>query len=501
MERHRHVSLDSLAGAALAAVVVLSAVAVALLHWGGSEWQRSGVMALSGFVAVGLVLTLAIRRSRSLARMEDVAERMLAVDRPRRGGAIPAVVRDDALPVDLVPLNHALEELGHRIEVQLKEVAKKSRNLEALIDAMDEPLLATDNAERVILCNRSAEAIFGSGPEGLNGRPISEVLTQSTFLEMHAAARSGQTRRSRVRAATPLGQRVFQVSASPVPVAWGEGIFGAVMVFRDVTELDQAVQIKTDFVANASHELRTPVAAIRGAAETLQSTGDDPAMAERLRGMILQHALRLQEMLRDLLDLSRLESPEVALRIAPIDLAETASTMRGLFEADLEQRRLRLVFDYDDDLDGFATDRKLLTLMLRNLIENATKFAFEGTEIRVRGSVVEAEVAPVNGKYPPPSPITGPTRGVVRFEVADQGVGVPINLQERVFERYYQVDPARNGAINKRGTGLGLAIVKHAAKALGGRAGLKSVWGEGTTAYVEFPVQFGIDEEPAPAPE
>src|SRR5262249_7411287 len=157
------------------------------------------------------------------------------------------------------------------------EVAKKTRNLEALIAAMDEPLLATDKDERVLLCNRSAEAVLegvaggatGAGG-GLIGRRIDEVFTHAELLEMHGAGRAGQVRRSRFTLLTPIGRRVFQVSASPVPVAWGQGVFGAVMVLRDVTELDQAVQVKAEFVANASHELRTPVAAIRGAAETLQ---------------------------------------------------------------------------------------------------------------------------------------------------------------------------------------------------------------------------------------
>lgn len=482
MGRSRSWGMDSLAGAALGSVILLVAAGLAMLSWDGPWAGRGGVIVGAGAISAALIVTLARRRHRSLSDMESVAGRMLAVDRPRRGGALPAVVRDETLPADLVPLNHALEELGHRIEVQLKEVAKKTRNLEALLDAIDEPLIATDNAERILLCNRSAEAIFDAGPGGLKGKTVGDVLTQASFLELHAAARQGQTRRLRLRAATALGQRVFQVSASPVPVAWGEGIYGAVMLFRDVTELDQAVQVKTDFVANASHELRTPVAAIRTAAETLQAAGDDPVMSERLRVMILQHAERLQDMLRDLLDLSRLESPDVAVRVAPVDLREIVVTLRSMFEQDLSERRLSLEFDFEDDLSHMATDAKLLMLVLRNFVENAVKFAFEGTAVRVRGTVVEAVVAS--------EPASGPTRGVARFEVIDKGVGVPIHLQERVFERYYQVDPARTGSPTKRGTGLGLAIVKHAAKALGGRAGITSVWGEGTTAYAEIPVEF-----------
>lgn len=392
-------------------------------------------------------------------------------------------------------LERGLDDLRRRLESQVKEVAKKTRNLEALIAAMDEPLLATDQQERVLLCNRSAEAVLGGEGEGalLVGRRIDEVFTHAEVLEMHAAARGGQVRRARVPLVTPLGRRVFQVSASPVPVAWGQGVFGAVVVLRDVTELDQAVQVKTEFVANASHELRTPVAAIRSAAETLKvAMGDDPAMASRVAGMIVSHAGRLEELLRDLLDLTRLESPDVPVKSEAVAIAEVEKSVRGLFEEVCRQRRLRLVFEVDEVLNEpgiggvVRTDRKLLHLALRNMVENATKFAFEDTEVRVSVQLVEQDV-------PDGAAAGGIGRGVVRWEVSDRGIGIPLNQQERVFERFYQVDGARTGtgAGGKRGTGLGLAIVKHAVRALGGRVGLRSVWGQGTTVWVEAPVGLG----------
>ncbi len=440
------------------------------------------------------------RELRVIAALEKAAAEMLLADRPIRGGLGQAWgVAPDEVPGDLRPLAGSLQALGDRFHTQLKLAAKNSRNLEALIDAMDEPLLATDNEDRIILCSRSTEAVLGSrgsDEQGVIGRTIREVFTSAEILEMHALAKAGQVRRGRVRVITPIGQRTFQVSASPVPAAWGEGVFGAVLALRDVTELDQAVQVKTDFVANASHELRTPVAAIRTAAETLEAAGDDPKMSERLRGMIVSHAERLEEMLRDLLDLSRLESPDVPLKIERIDLDELVRTLRTLAELPCRERHLTLSFEFEDELDGIRTDRKLLLLILRNLVENATKFAHEHTTIRVIATVVEAEIdrPGVNAAIRPQDAhragIDGPYPAVVRFEVIDKGIGIPLSHQERVFERYYQVDPARTGGgpTWRRGTGLGLAIVKHAAKALHGRCGLSSVWGQGTTVYVEVPV-------------
>ena len=116
------------------------------------------------------------------------------------------------------------------------------------------------------------------------------------------------------------------------------------LTLRDVTELDQAVQVKTDFVANASHELRTPVAAIRSAAETLETAADDPQMSARLRTMIVSHAERLEEMLRDLLDLSRLESPDVPVAVEPVNLGEMERVLRHLSEHACTERKLELAF-------------------------------------------------------------------------------------------------------------------------------------------------------------
>ena len=377
---------------------------------------------------------------------------------------------------------------------QLKDVARKTRNLEALIDALDEPLLVTDHDEKVILCSRSAEAMLNLPSGGLIGRAIHEVFTNAEVLRMHEGAMAGDVRRGRVRIVTALGARVFQVSASPVPAAWGEGVFGAVLTLRDVTELDQAVQVKTDFVANASHELRTPVAAIRSAAETLETAADDPQMTARLRTMIVSHAERLEEMLRDLLDLSRLESPDVPVTIEPVDLGEMQRSLRHMSEQACAERKLELSFEVDDELAGLRTDRKLLTLILRNLVENATKFAHDGTAVRVVGQLIEQD-GRAGSANANDLPLAGGPNAVVRFEVIDKGVGIPLAQQERVFERYYQVDVARTGTGSggssgagwKRGTGLGLAIVKHAAKALSGRVGIISVWGQGTTVWVEFP--------------
>lgn len=457
---------------------------------------------LGGLVAGVWIAVVAYESRRRRSRIGDVefgARRLLTT--PDEPASTKSIVPIKVTGDDYSGLESTLGQVQIHMNHQLKEVAKKTRNLEALIGAMDEPLIATDSAERVILCNPSAEAIFDVEPGNLLGTSVHDLFTHEDLIQMHDAARAGQTRRGRIQLPTPLGTRIFQISASPVPVAWGEGIFGAMMVLRDVTELDQAVQVKTDFVANASHELRTPVAAIRGAVETLRgSARDDDEMTDKLLGMIVNHTNRLEEMLRDLLDLSRLESPDAPVEITRIDFLQIQQSLRAQFEHICTERNLGLQFEVEPTIRHIQTDRKLLFVMLRNFIENATKFARDNTVIRVVGAVLEEEI-PSTRHEDEATPAEHATGGVVRFEVCDEGVGIPIHQQERVFERFFQVDPARTGTSSaRRGTGLGLAIVKHAAKALDGHVGLESVWGKGTTAWFEIPVGFWRhDEHPGPA--
>lgn len=390
-------------------------------------------------------------------------------------GTRERLARDAREQLDV--LEETLDAIAGRLKTQFREVAKKSRNLEALVNGLAEPIIATDNNELVLLCNAAAETLMGAAPGGLLGRPVRELFTRREVLDLHAQARAGTARSAQVPIITPQGVRTFQISATPVPAAWGQGVFGAILALRDVTELAGAVQVKTDFVANASHELRTPVSALKAALETLQDGAiDEPAMRDRLLTVCTANVERLQEMIRDLMDLSRLESPELPVSLQPIDPFELQASMAMMFEPLCTPRKLTLTFTIDEPLIGLRTDPKLLALILRNLIDNATKYAFDGTTITVSARLI---------------PQTPTTAAVARFTVADRGTGIPLALQERVFERFYQVDPARTGGTKstntRRGTGLGLAIVKHAAKALNGRVGLDSVWGEGTTVWVELP--------------
>ncbi len=444
---------------------------------------RAGAWALGIGTALGTsgLIAYHVVQARRLAHLRSIARRLLAQSGDAPDAESPlgrdASIDDEAAAGTLA---NQLLLLGRRMDTQMKDAAKKSRNLEALIDGLEEPVLAFGAQDAVIFCNRPAERMMGVGPGRLIGRTVREIFTRDEVVRLHAQGKDGQLVREEVPIVSPSGLRTYQVSAAPLPPAWGEGRFGALLVLRDVTELAQAVQMRTDFVANASHELRTPVAAIKIAADTLlDGAKDDATMADRLLGMIAAHSTRLEEMVRDLMDLSRLESTGMPVRPGELDLDELRATLASTFEPALRQRRLQLAFDLDERLQSATTDPRLIALILRNLVDNALKYAHEQTTVRVIARSLDAPAA--NGAA---------TTRTARFEVIDRGIGIPLTQQERVFERFFQVDQARTGTTSKRGTGLGLAIVKHAARALGGRVGLESVWGQGTTVWLEVPVSL-----------
>ncbi len=400
-----------------------------------------------------------------------------------------AIATAAAAPIVVVAVLSAYESRANRLRCEnlQREVAALDARAAAMRDelaraqaqlhALDEPVLIVGSNGRIAACNPAAEALLDLRADRLIGRPADEAFTQSELLALYERARAGSRAREKIRIARAEGARVWDVSANPLASVGG----GVLLCLRDATDAALALRVRADFVANASHELRTPIAAMRIALDTLGALEPgDEAMRTRLDSVIASNVARLEEMARDLLDLSRLESDEGGADSAPLSMSDLARELRATFEPACAARGLSLAFDIAPEVEHLRSDRHLLTLILGNLIDNAAKFAFEGTEIRVVARIV------------PPDSAAATDAGAslhpgIRFEVIDRGVGIPLDQQPRIFERYYQVDAARSPGRPRRGTGLGLAIVKHAVRSLGGTIRVQSVWQQGTTMIVELP--------------
>jgi len=375
----------------------------------------------------------------------------------------------------------SLKNLNNALRQSFIESSAHTNRLAAILDSADVPIIATNQNGSIIQANLAAKSILGSG-RPLAGEFFDALITQAAVRELEHHARAGESGHARLQLPVGGEMRVFDVAADPIA-----NTQGAVCTFTDITELSESATLKADFAANASHELRTPIASILGAVQTMEGpANNDPEMIQRLITMISSNATRLDLMVKDLLDLSKLESTTTPVMLTKINMRAIIEHTIEPLSAICQRRNLTIEPQVDPQIDHQAavliSDESLLELILRNLISNATKFAHESTTITIRVEPYSFEPSPDS------TPPRGPTGSMgIRLSVRDQGIGIPIAQQTRIFERFYQVDEARDGARARRGTGLGLAIVKHAARTLGGTISVQSIHQQGTTMIVELP--------------
>ncbi len=426
-------------------------------------------MLLGGLVVVLLVLAgVAAALSRTLK--EHDALQQAVIERALR---LRQLWDQPCEPGDVGNALTSLDDLGSWLQARLGKPWASGKAFQKFIDASPGALIVVRNDGHLVAANSGASSLLGMNHNQLMHRLVHEVFTQREMIELYEQARVTSPSDSpgmtihvqRMRVAREDGTRILEVSACST----GPEV---VLTLLDVTDLSLAGDLKGDFVANASHELRTPICAILAAVQTAQQlSSDEDSTLAQLHAMIQKHTQRLNALVEDLMELSLLEAPGSELCIEPLEIGELFEELESLFEGVCEARGLRLSLEIDEEFGSIHSDRKSLYLILKNLIENATRFAFETTTIRVQVKRVEDSEG----------------RGV-RLSVIDQGIGIPLDEQGRIFERFYQVDRSRTGSgQGSRGTGLGLAIVRHAVRGLGGSVRVESIWQQGTTVSVELP--------------
>jgi two-component system phosphate regulon sensor histidine kinase PhoR len=472
-----------------AMVAALGVAGVTLLTGLAALWTPGWVVVALASCAAGLsAWMLSSRTGREQQRaIVALAERLseLGQRHGSSGGRNGSTSSNGSGRVtSLAALDEHAAEVAGAVMTALVRLGEQLHALEDVVEAVDVPLLAVAFDGQVVLANKCACELLDRSAESVIGANLEDLFTEAAVLELMGKARQGRHASGPVRITRDLTVRMLETQASPVRLGGSRGV---VLSFQDVTDLAMAVQLKTDFVGNASHELRTPIASIRAAVDTLLGPArEDAAMHARFVEMIRANVVRLEELVRDLLDLSRFESAEPVAERSEVDCVELCAHVGQVFEQACEERRITLSFEIAPALGRVWTDRSALELILRNLIENAIKFSHEGGEVRVTGTVVPGA--------------TGVRHGSV-FEVIDQGIGIPVAHQARIFERFFQVDQARSGGAARRGTGLGLAIVKHAVRRLGGTVEVESIWKQGTTMTVVLPESIiGATEGDAAGP-
>jgi two-component system, OmpR family, phosphate regulon sensor histidine kinase PhoR len=335
---------------------------------------------------------------------------------------------------------------------------------EAVFAAIPDPHLLLDGQRRIIRANPAATEFVGVGGEASD--LAASLRNPAVLAAADAVLAGGPPRIVEFTLAVPV-ERVMQARIARVEDPSTEGI-AAIVTLHDITTLKLAEQMRADFVANAGHELKTPLASLVGFIETLLGAArDDAAARQRFLGIMRGEAGRMTRLVDDLLSLSRIELNEHVAPTSRVALAPLIEQVAAALELRANERSMRLSLHLPDDLPDVQGDEDELAQVLQNLIDNAIKYGRPQTEITITGSS-EARV-----------PATNP---LVRIAVGDRGDGISNEHLPRLTERFYRVDTARSRELG--GTGLGLAIVKHILNRHRGRLEVASTLGVGSTFTV-----------------
>lgn len=439
------------------------------------RWIGGSILAAALAIALLISWVVARRLTRPITEMVTGAQ------------ALTAGRLEDRLRVrpgdELTQLAESFNQMAETLARRVQDLTEERSRLEGMLASMVEGVMALDARGRVLLVNRAWEAMFAS-VAGIHGRHYLEVIRSEPLraLVEEVLGRCESMGRE-VTIGTPQ-ERQFLVQASATS-ACKEGGICAVFVFHDVSDQKRLERVRKDFVANVSHELRTPLTAVRGYVEALlDGAKDDPAKCQEFLAIIEKHAGQLQNLVEDLLELSRLESEGRALPRAQVDLQQAIARTVDLIQSQAERQGDRLEVEVSSGLSVLGNDEQLRRVLM-NLIDNALKYSPFGARVRVR--VEQALPPPVTAGYTAWTSAgwPEPAREGVLVRVEDQGAGIPPEDLPRVSERFYRVDKARSRELG--GTGLGLAIVKHIVEIHHGGLRIESRPGRGTVVTVWLP--------------
>ncbi|HXB72933.1 MAG TPA: ATP-binding protein [Candidatus Acidoferrales bacterium] len=436
---------------ALATAIVLPQV-VLIYTFGALPWVRwlSLAAAVTGVAIAGLWSWSLARRIKGLTGFVNRLLDLTSKPPKLKAG-------DD----ELGELVHSLSEVAPQVGELVNQLSTELMRREAILASMTDAVLAVDAGLNVTFCNDAFVRAVGSR-SNIEGVPLIRVVRDPGLNQvLKHVVDSGEMVRKRLQPFSPGGLS-FDVYAAPLSSSsWR----GAIAILHDVTPIERLERAKRDFVANVSHEFRTPLATITGYAETLLDGGlEDHANRRRFVEIIQANGVRLNNIAADLLTLSEIEDGRPGAGAHPISLRQAIGNAIRAIEPAASLMHVNLSADPVPDLFVLGYGIRLEQALL-NLIDNAVKFNKEGGDVRV--SVLESD------------------SGQIEIRISDTGVGIPPEDLSRIFERFYRVDKARSRQVG--GTGLGLSIVKHAIEQMNGAIAVESRLGKGTAFRISLP--------------
>jgi two-component system phosphate regulon sensor histidine kinase PhoR len=409
-----------------------------------------GGAAIAAIIAILLAMQISKTTTEPVKKLTQMSKRMAEGELDQK---IRVTSRDE-----VGDLAGAFNRMAVRLKDMVGLLTTERDRMSVILSNMADGILVIDGEGKVIMINQAAEKIFQLSPDKALGHTFIEVVHDHEIDDILQRCLNTREQQTGLVEIEP-GKQFLGVIATPL-----NGQSGSVVLLQDLTKLRRLETVRRDFISNISHELRTPVASLKVLAETLQGGAvDDPTVAKDFLNRINIETDRLAQMVNELSELSRIESGEVSLEVAPIDIGEVVARAVERLKAQADRAGLSLVTDIPSSLPKALADKERVEQVLINLLHNAIKFTPSGGRINLS--------AKIEGNN-------------IQVSVADTGVGIPADDLPHIFERFYKADKARAGG----GTGLGLAIAKHVVEAHGSKIWAKSIEGKGSIFTFTLPL-------------
>lgn len=414
-------------------------------------------------LSAALSYRLAGGLTKPIEHIMDTANRISKLDYDARVGPMR---RDE-----IGQLGASIDNMADSLQAQMHTIRDNESLLQNVLDNMTGGILMIDEEKRIGLVNRQAERMLGIRADRVVGRPYTEL---KRFYELTRFIEDGLQHKNRMHDELTLfvpEERLISLDGVPMTVLHDDSYHGMLFLFQDVSDIRRLERMRSEFVANVSHELKTPVAAVQGFAETLLSGGvKDEDTARSFLKIIYDEGDRLNRLIGDILDLSKIESRRIQLDYAPVHVLTLFRSVSKVLEGSAEHKRIEIRLQVPEELFVEADEDRMRQIFI-NLVGNGISYTPEGGRITIKVEEFLHE------EY---------EEDRVRFSIADNGIGIPKKDLPRIFERFYRVDKARSRISG--GTGLGLSIVKHLVELHRGTISVESEFGIGSTFIVELPV-------------
>jgi two-component system phosphate regulon sensor histidine kinase PhoR len=415
-----------------------------------------GCLLFSSLSLVAMAIATSVNDRRIARQLESVSNVVWQMSAGEFDARVPPRSRQR-----IEELAASLDNTQLQLKSRIADLEASRNQLRTVLNSMVEGVIAIDSDQRVLLVNEAACRLFPIHEVSAAGRPLWELVRSPQLQQwMGLALSQSDPVGGELELKAPVPRQLsVRVAGLPGPTA-----AGAIVVASDVSQLRRLEQVRQEFVANASHELKTPLASIKACVETLLDGAlDDVEQRVRFLQMVNEQTERLDKLVRDLLALTQIESQDRAPVLHAVPLADIVTLCVNRHRQHAERKEMRLVTHPPPEPVQVQADEESLEQIFDNLIDNAVKYTNSGGTITVRWEVDEDRC---------------------RVDVEDTGIGIPQAHLPRIFERFYRVDRARSRELG--GTGLGLSIVKHLVQILGGTVSVSSRLGKGTTFSVEL---------------